>query len=483
MGVLCLLMALPAPAQNLSPANTRPVPILSKLDIDGDGCADEGIDSDGDGLPDNWEVGGTDATKPTCTGGAAVDRFVNFSAPTAIGPGTPPTFVSARLTVTTSALLADTDNDGLTDFIEVFGLKYIDDNGNGILDFNFTDTNLNGQWDPGETITYGEWLDLNNDGLPSIGERPIDNGAELLCPTPQDPDQRCGHDFDGFVFTDPTLADTDGDGILDGNDPDPLINPETFGVPRGTGFTRIGAPTTDLDFDNDGLGNGSDFGNDLTEEVDYPTDIAELMALFRPDREDTIPESLIEDLIGADWDGNGLFRITDIRGYRENVTEACLQSAFPDRFAELFLVGERRLFGEPSEAPATPCARPTAAGVPAGEDTATTYGSQGQRMGMQEIVLPAERSTPLFPDVRVWTILYAWRVPGFDIDGDGYVGSPENSFVFDDRHPFTGGGRGVSDLDGVIDAPSCGPGSVSAAMTASLALVLMPLTRRRRPRQ
>jgi hypothetical protein len=448
----------PGASYRLEPPNLLPVPVLSQLDIDGDGLPDGAVDTDGDGLPDNWEVGGTESVSAST--GTRPDRLVHFSAPTAIGPGTPPTFVSARLTVNTSANSADTDCDGLTDFVEVFGLKFIDDDGDGILDPD-------------------EWEDLNGDGLPSIGEFPKEN----ISPGP--PLFR-DHDFDGFMFTDPTLTDTDGDGIPDGQDPDPLINPETFGVQLAEGFDRLGADPSDNDLDNDGLGNGSDFGNDQIGAVDFPTDIGELMRLFRPDRENTIPESLIEDLIGADWNGDGLFRITDMRAFRRNPTRACLQTEFPgESFANLFLVEGRELFGTIPGA-GTACEPP----LGDGPDTPTTYGGRGSErhhgMGFQSLLVPAERSLPLFPDVRIWTILYAWRVPGFDVDGNGYTGSPESRFDLDDRHLFDVTGLGsIPQLDGRVEVGPIGCGNMGVAGAAGMlfafvvAIVGRPFRRRR----
>ena len=423
----------------LEPPNIRPVPVLSLLDIDNDDLPDGAGDADGDGLPDNWEVGAGPGGEPPARNGVRPDRFLQFSAPTAIGPGTPPTFIFARLIITTSATTPDTDQDGLTDFVEVFGLKYIDENNNGILDFEWTDADGNGQFDLGEQGAGSEWADLNGDGLPSVGEFPLPN---------IDPVLNRDHDFDGFMFTDPTVADTDGDGINDRDDADPLINPSTFGVEPGldnvASFTRPGINERDQDLDNDGLGNGSDFGNDRDEIVNYPSGIRELIKLFRPDRlaDNTIPEGLIEDLIGADWDGNGLFRITDQRSFHQRTTREELQRLLPARFEQLFIVEARELFAE-YEGPTTP-----ARDVP--------YGQRDGRLGFQELLLPAGDGVSQFlPDIRVWTVLYAWRMPGFDIDGDGYVGSAANDFANDDVHPFEG--TGIPGLDGRIDVDLSGP--------------------------
>lgn len=474
VAAMCLAVLLAAcgnlRAQNCSGvpnANLRPVAVLSQMDIDGDGVPDGAIDSDCDGLPDNWEAGGVEGPSLIPNAG---DRFVGISAPTAIGPGTPPTFIFARLVVATSAGARDTDGDGLTDFVEVFGLKYIDDNNNGILDFAFTDSNANGRFDEGEPINpASEWLDLNGDGLPSIGERPLPN---------IDPALFRDNDFDGFVFTDPTLADTDGDGLNDLEDRDPLINPRSFGVARGT-FERLVAG--DLDLDNDGLGNGSDFANDLLGVVDSPSDLGELIGIFRPDRLSdenevacpvpTIPETLIEDLIGADWDGNGLSRITDVRTFRSGISTSttCLEQIYDDpataanEFQQLFLVEGRELFGrDPAVDGADACQRP-----PVGASNCSTpsvFNARVQNLGWQELLLPAGRSVPFFPDRRVWTVLYSWRMPGFDIDGNGYVGSPEQNFAVDDLHEFVAeSNTGIPQLDGRVDA-TCGMLGGSALM-------------------
>ena len=111
----------------LNPPSLRAAAVLSQLDVDGDGVPDNSPDTDGDGLPDNWELRGVDAL-------AGKDLVVFFPAPSAIVPGTPPTPVFARRAVPTDAYNADTDGDGLSDFVEVFGLMFMDDNHNGVLD-------------------------------------------------------------------------------------------------------------------------------------------------------------------------------------------------------------------------------------------------------------------------------------------------------------------------------------------------------------
>lgn len=479
----------------LSPPNTRPVPVLSQLDIDQDSVPDGSADSDGDGLPDNWEKGGVDVG-PSLTKGASFDRLVEFSAPTAIGPGTPPTFVFFRRAVSTEACLWDSDGDGLSDFIEVFGLKYIDDNGNGRLDFAL-DAN-------GNPVAGSEWFDANGDGLPSVGEFPLDNSSAAL---------NLDNDFDGFVFTDPTNPDTDGDGLDDRADPDPLINPQTFNV-QGLNFER-GSVAGDVDLDNDGLGNGSDFGNDVIEQVDQPADLTDLLQLFRSDllrlAVPVIPEATIEDLLGADWDGNGLYRLTDVRDWTPIVRAADITpAAFPE-----FWVNGRALFREQSFADIQ--AAFAAAPAPG------RYAIRGLGLGYQTVLRPANL-TNFIPDRRVWAILYAWRVPGFDIDGNGFTGVPSGArgttaanpanrdlaavaisaatglptddtpfalvsaqstdfWAFDDRIALVAaGGNGF--FDGQISIPGCASiGSAASIMTLAGFLALMGVQRRRKARR
>ncbi len=381
-GTFCCRMESP----NLSVAN-----ILSRLDIDGDDFADNSPDTDGDGLPDNWELGGIE------TGDRIEDRVVFYPAPLPIVPGTPPTPIFTRRAVATSALQADTDGDGLSDFIEVFGLMFIDDNRNGALDTE-------------------EWVDRNSDGLPSPGEYPVDQSFDIT-----DVDGvLLRHDFDGFVFTDPTNPDTDGDGIPDGKDTDPLINPRAFGI-GDTIIVRFDVEDIDLD----GLGNGMDMGNDLLpteasgfasyQVIDNPANLRELLDLFREDLlgEGIVPESAIEDLLGSDWDGNGLWRTTDVREWSLVIDPDHLATRPPD---ELFLLDD----GTPLYA------RQDLGDLMALYNESVSYDRYGSRqigLGWQEVLRPS--STDQFiPDRRVWAILYSWRMPGFDIDGDGFIGVP-----------------------------------------------------------
>ena len=448
-----------ANVNSLRVQNERPVGFLAQLDIDGDGSPDNAPDTDGDGLPDNWETGGVESASALDDG--PIDRIVHVPAPTPIGPGTPPAFLTIRLAVATSAFTADTDGDGLSDFVEVFGLKFIDDNGNGILDFEpFTDSNGNGTFDAGEPFDdvdedgewYGEWFDDNGDGLPSVGEYPLPNVDES---------RNRQNDFDGFYFTDPTRADTDGDSVPDSEDRNPLLNPVTFGHPADTGSRQEQAPEEgDRDRDNDGLGDWTDLGNDLSDIVDYPPGLVGLIDIFRPGVADRggIPEALVEDVLGADWNGDGLFQTSHVKGFSASVTRAHLARG---RLSGLFFLGD-------PDTPDTHCFCSDRLAVAQGP-----YGERGVGMGYQELLAPTAPSEPFFPDVRVWAILYAWRVPGFDIDGDGYVGLGDR---LRDVHPFDA--QRELTLDGRVGlpfrvpaVPACG----ALGPTAMIALAVIAL--------
>jgi len=377
--------------------NLRVAAILNRLDIDGDGQPDNSPDTDGDGLPDNWEVGGFEAPS---VGGAIVDRVVFYPSPSPIVPGTPPTPIFTRLAISTSASNPDTDRDGISDFIEVFGLLFIDENANGILDAN-------------------EWNDKNGDGLPSPGEFPLDNADVAL---------NLLHDFDGFIFTDPTNDDTDGDGRSDAVDNDPLINPRAFG--NADQFIVKQNLQGDEDFDNDGLGNGMDLGNDLVagdpgvtttfQLIDNPENIRDLLNLFRPDllAGGVIPEAQIEDLLGADWDSNGLWRTTDVREWSIVIDRADRVNLPPDEF---FRIDDHDLYADQTFAELAALYN---------DPAYNRYGDRGVGLGWQELLEPSGLSNFL-PDVHVWAILYAWRMPGFDIDGDGFIGVPNLSSTVD----------------------------------------------------
>jgi hypothetical protein len=146
-------------------------------------------DSDGDGLNDTWEI----------------EQFGNVTAQNGTGdPDGDDLNNTEEFAIGTNATNPDTDGDGLDDKEDPFPLDPTKPGGTG-----------NG--------TGNETEDLDGDGLPDAWEREHFNST-----TAQDGDG--DPDTDGLsneeefdLGTDPTLADTDGDGLNDSTDPDPLV--------------------------------------------------------------------------------------------------------------------------------------------------------------------------------------------------------------------------------------------------------------------
>jgi hypothetical protein len=90
-------------------------------------------------------------------------------------------------------------------------------------------------------------------------------------------------------------------------------------------------------------------------------------------------------------------------------------------------------------------------------------------LGWQEVLEPSSREQfPQFiPDLRIWAILYAWRMPGFDIDGDGFVGAPNIPSTAANAHDETVASVALcgSSATGPFDLDNQVPLSVSAHQT------------------
>ena len=303
-------------------------------DSDGDGLSDaleEGIgtdpldaDSDDDGIPDGHE--------PNFTVDTDGDGFINALDPdsdddglfdgtetgeTSPGPDTDLTqghfIADADPSTTTSPLLADTDQGGISDGDE--------------------DANLDGRVDPGETDpndpaddggvidTDGDtipdevegWDDPDNDGTPNAEDLDSDGdtisdadeaGDSDLATDPVDTDQDGTPDYldtdsdgdgvsdadeagDSSLATDP--IDTDEDGIPDYLDTDS----DGDGVTDGQDNCRLVANPDQADADNDGVGDACD-----TSGPDQDADGV-------PDDEDNCPDTYNPAQTDSDGDGVG----------------------------------------------------------------------------------------------------------------------------------------------------------------------------------
>ncbi len=232
-------------------------------------------DTDGDGIDDNVELSSTPITDPTLadTDGDTLSDFdeinVHFTSP----------------------VLADTDNDGLDDDVEVAGPSDPNDpdsdddglndgdeiiEGTGLLDDDSDDDGLlDGEEvniylsDPLLEDTDGDTLTDGEEALALVPPFPDDGtGVSLFAPsdpTLVDTDDDGLDDDEELALmppTDPTEADTDGDGLTDGEEVNDLgTNPNSTdsdgdGIDDNTEVTVTGTDPNSTDSDGDGL---SDF--------------------------------------------------------------------------------------------------------------------------------------------------------------------------------------------------------------------------------
>ena len=287
-------------------------------DTDGDGLSDiqeddigtdpENPDTDGDGLPDGREVFGglpgapnNSVTNPLdvdtdndrlCDGG----RDATFGAETCVA-GEDTNGNGLRESSETRATVFDTDNDGLSDGVEVLSnypgpfdnfaaragaqtnpLDNDSDN-DGSLD-GAEDTNASGTFEPLRNETNPTDDDTDNGGELDGSERdngrdPVDFPDDDFGALDDDDNDGLGNAQEDELGTDPQNPDTDGDGLLDGvevngsNDTDPL-NPDTDGddILDGTEDANHNGSSepdelnpTDPDTDADGLRDGTEDSN------------------------------------------------------------------------------------------------------------------------------------------------------------------------------------------------------------------------------
>ncbi|MEP2024764.1 T9SS type A sorting domain-containing protein, partial [Reichenbachiella sp.] len=265
--------------------------VYDVYDTDLDGIPDfRDLDADNDGLPDLFEVGGTDLDNDgfldntTDTDGDGVADIID-----ADNGGTPLILADRDGDGLRDAADLDSDGDGLTNLLEAGG---IDADGDGKLDDN-TDTDGDGLADLIDPDNGGTPLsvpDTDNDGVYDYLDVDADNDGIT------DAVENGGTDSDGNGKVDGFNTDTDGDGLADAVDPDnggtQISNVDTDGD---------GIPNNkDLDSDNDGYpdvleGGGVDADNDgkVDELVDSDGD--------------SIPDSVdVDETGGADTDGDGI---------------------------------------------------------------------------------------------------------------------------------------------------------------------------------
>ena len=284
----------------LDPSDDAPL-----LDPDGDGLTtpeEEALgtdpldaDSDDDGLSDGAEVWvyGTDPMNPD-TDDDGLDDGVELGVAHGIAGATDEALWTPDVDpeTTTDPLNPDTDGDGLDDGEE-------DANGDGAwaASVGGTGTVGDGETDPNEADTDGDGVD-DGEEVEGFGSSALDTdtddggaadglealaGADLLDPADDpgvlDPDgDGLPSTLEDELGTDPLDADSDGDGLGDGDEvndhgTDPL-NPDTDddGLDDGDELGEHGTDPLDPDSDDDGLGDGEEVHDHGTDPLGGDTD-------------------------------------------------------------------------------------------------------------------------------------------------------------------------------------------------------------------
>ena len=251
-----------------------PLDANESVDTDGDGVGDNAdTDDDNDGFTDVLEASvGTDPKDPTSMPDDRDNDKLPDLSEEAIGtdPDNP-----------------DTDGDGVIDGEDDYPIDpdyQYDTDGDGIPNKDDPDDDNDGLDDPidpfpldpnnqpdsdGDGLNDGIDPDDDNDGYSDeqeqgAGTDPLDPNS---VPTDQDNDGLTDVEED-TLGTDPNNPDTDGDGVSDKNDSEPL-NPNVGLDTDGDGIPDA----TDPDDDNDGVRDNNDaFPRDPNETLDYDQD-------------------------------------------------------------------------------------------------------------------------------------------------------------------------------------------------------------------
>ncbi len=222
--------------------------------VAGNGADDSGVDSDADGISDGSEASlGTDPNDPDSDNDGLSDGFeIGFDGQQDSGDTFP--------------LDADSDDDGLSDGAEVLGVDGLVNSGDDSDPLN-ADTDNDG---------LSDGLELGVDSPIAAGNSDL-AGIPFTATDPASPNFTA--DQDPASTTNPLLADTDGDGLIDGAE-DANGDGATVNVVGGTGTDGNGeTDPNNADTDGDGLSDGEEVlatgplsGIGATDPLDSDTD-------------------------------------------------------------------------------------------------------------------------------------------------------------------------------------------------------------------
>lgn len=233
---------------------------IAGYDVDGNGVIDyysdpmQG-DSDGDGLNDAQEVAAFTNPMNSDTDGDGLSDFDEID-------GITVTVNGANVTYTTNPLKADTDNDGLTDEEEIYGIVSPVNGMTYTSDPTLPDTDGDSLIDGDEVLQIGtdprEFnVDADLDGMVDAWEELYFGSTSAANGTPTaDPDtDGCNNLCEFQNGTNPLVADSDGDGISDGDE----INGFDITLTNiGTVLTGVKTNPRNADTDGDGLSDGQE---------------------------------------------------------------------------------------------------------------------------------------------------------------------------------------------------------------------------------
>ncbi len=308
---------------------------LPVTDTDGDGTHDfRDLDSDGDGIFDLIEAGGTDSD-----GNGRIDNFVDSD-----GKGVDDGVQSNALPVfdtdgngTPDWRDTDSDSDGLPDSVEGGNLPNLptDTDGDGAADYRELDSDNDTILDSTEAGGSGtNPVDTDNDGFPDFQDTDSNNdgtpdnvSAPPANPNPQPasngPDtdgdgirnqDDLDDDNDGIPDTEEGAIDADGDGFLDASS----LDTDGDGTPDAW----------DLDSDNDGILDNQEarldlpFVQSLDQVVNGAIDIGvPVGSNGLADIIETSPDSGIINYSIVDTDGDGTRDFQDIDSDNDGIND------------------------------------------------------------------------------------------------------------------------------------------------------------------